>query len=575
MKKNGKIVLRVLLTVLVLGIAFAGCVTTTQAIKSSSSIESAGTGFFISSDGYVVTCAHVLEKADTIGVWVGADGYRATLVAIDESIDLAILKVDYKPSKFFRFANFDSAHTADKVYALGFPLTHILGSEIRVTDGIISARDVSGRIADESGTVSASGKAKNFQISAPVQPGNSGGPVINARFEVLGVVSSKLKNETATNVSFAVKNTFITPLLPQNVRISGGNVSSMQDAIRATVQITHGISDGPDVTVVNSTGYNVKEINISPHTHSSWNENRLENNQVLSNGESVTKPMPAPLRYGIYYDFRAIDTNGNVYEKRNVMVSENARIVFNSQDRTASGNTANTLAGTYYYGTDTSITFSGNRFTLNGDGTTVTGSYSVSGNTFTLTGHGRTWSWITGAWTITDSNTLRDADGDLWKKSTVIIPTVLSGTYSYKSSESITFSGNSFTLKFAGTTVTGSYSVSGNTFTLTGHGRTDNWITGTWTITDANTLRASDGTVWEKSTVIPTVLSGTYSYGQFFSISFSGNNYSYTILTRTDSGTYRVSGNKVIFSKKVLGDDTWDIVDANTLRDPDGDLWKK
>jgi hypothetical protein len=560
--KNGRVVLRVLLTVLVLGIVFAGCVTTTQAIKSSSTIVSAGTGFFISSDGYVVTCAHVIEDADTIGVWVGADGYRATLVAVDEGIDLAILKIDYKPSYVFRLANFDSARIAQKVYALGFPLSNILGSEIRATDGIISALG---------GTISDSGKTKDFQISASVQPGNSGGPVINERYEVLGVTASMLKD--ATNVNFAVKNTFITPLLPQNVKISGGNVRSMPNAIKATVQITiDDINDGPEVTMGNNTGYDVMEIHMSPTVYAKfYGKNRLENNRVLSKGDSVRLNLTAPLSYGNHYDFLAIDANGNRYYKMNVQVAENSRIVFNPQDRTESDNTANTLTGTYSFSGSYSITFSGNRFTLKADDTTVTGSYSVSGNTFTLTGHGRTWSWITRAWTITDANTLRDADGDLWRKS----GNTLIGTYSYGSSESITFSGNRFTLKFDGATVTGSYSVSGNTFTLTGHGRTDSWITGAWTITDSNTLRASDGTLWEKSTVIPTVLSGTYTYGQLFSISFSGNNFTYTILTLTDSGTYRVSGNRVIFSKKVVGSDTWDIVDANTLRDPDGDLWKK
>jgi hypothetical protein len=488
--KNGKVVLRVLLTVLVLGIVFAGC-STTQARSSDSSIVSVGTGFFISSDGYIVTCAHVVDKADTIGIWVGDKGYRAELVAKNNDIDLAILKVDYKPSYVFRLANLDSAHTGDDVYALGFPLSQILGSEVRATNGIISA--MSGNIAE-------SRQKLDMQISASIQPGNSGGPVVNKRFEVLAVAASGL--EKGTNVNFAVKNTYITPLLPRNVKIAGGNVRSMQDAIKATVQISvDDIYDGPKVTVVNNTRYSVRGIYISPSTHSSYGKNRLRNNQVLDNNGSIPLNLTFAISHASHYDFLVEDTNGNMYQKKNVIVAEGAEIVFIPADKVTS---SNNLTGTYSYGSNNSITFNGNNFTLKSDSTTVTGSYSVSGNTFTLTGHRRTESWIKGEWTINDSNTLRDPDGDLWRKQTSTASTNtstrLTGTYSFDPNNSITFNGNNFTLKSDSTTVTGSYSVSGNTFTLTGHGRTESFLRGTWTINNSNTLRDPDGDLWRKQT---------------------------------------------------------------------------
>ena len=72
------------------------------------------------------------------------------------------------------------------------------------------------------------------------------------------------------------------------------------------------------------------------------------------------------------------------------------------------------LSGTYNYSSNDLITFSGSNFTLRTTSNTYTGTYSVSGNALTLSGHGSTISWIRDTWIITDSNTLRDSDGDLW-----------------------------------------------------------------------------------------------------------------------------------------------------------------
>ena len=162
------------------------------------------------------------------------------------------------------------------------------------------------------------------------------------------------------------------------------------------------------------------------------------------------------------------------------------------------------LTGTYTYGSNFTITFnSGNRFTARVINTTYSGTYLVSGNTFTLTDHGSSSNWINGTWTIVDENTLRDADGDLWRNQSAT-PSTLSGNYYIQGdlsffNMSINFNGNNFALMLFDTEiVSGSYSVSGSAITLTGHGSTENYLTGIWAIVDSNTLRDPDGDLWER-----------------------------------------------------------------------------
>ena len=472
-----------LFLVLVSGFIFAGCMSGPSGqttAHENPSIVSVGTGFFITSDGYVVTSAHVIEGARVIGVWVNGNRYRADAVAVDDDTDVAILKINYRPSRFFRLANFSSANIGDRVYALGFPLTNILGSESRLTEGIINA--FSGYDSDQ----------RLFQMSASVQPGNSGGPVFNSRFEVLGVVESKINPEIATNINFAVKNTYITSILPHDVWLSGGNVRNIREAISATVQIsTDDIFDGPPVTIVNNTGFNVRSVYISQIASDVWGQDRLAPNQTLNNGESISLNLPFPLNVVNRYDIMLEAVNGNTYPQMDVLVEANSRIVFTGQSSQQVTVQPGTLSGTYIFSSNDSITLSGNNYTLRTTDRTFSGTFSVSGNTFTLAGHNSTTDWIRLPWTIVDSNTIMDSDGDSWRREA------------------------------------------------------------------------------------PAELSGTYYYDEGLYISFSRNTFIRTMFGDTDSGTYSVSGNTVVFSQSMWGSDTWTIVDENTLSDPEGDLWRR
>jgi len=399
---NKRFLSGLLVIALVFGIVAIGCATQANVQESKPSINSVGTGFFITADGYIITCAHVVDDARVIGIWINDNRYRAELVGIDKDTDVAILKINHRPSRFFRLANFTSAKIGDRVYALGFPLTHLLGSEIRATDGIISA--LSGYRSDQT----------NFQVSAPIQPGNSGGPVLNAGFEVLGIASSKLNYDGATNVSFAVKNAYITSLLPHDVRVTGGNVRNMQDAISATIQIfTDDIFDGPPVNIVNNTGYNVESIYISQTASDVWGPNRLASNQILQNGGSISLNLPFALNIVNRYDIQLVDTNGNSYRQMDVQVTANGRIVFTAGATQSNTSSGTTLSGTYNYSSGMYITFNGTNYALTAPlGLDNSGTYRVSGNSIIFSQA----MFGSDTWTILDSNTLRDPDNDLWRK---------------------------------------------------------------------------------------------------------------------------------------------------------------
>ena len=157
-----------------------------------------GTGFALKG-GYILTNYHVVEEANIITIHgIGGDfanGIEATIVGADKSNDLALLKIlgDIPASLNSIPYGFKSkiADVGEDVYVLGYPLTATMGEEVKLTNGIISAR------------TGFDGDVSQYQMSVPVQPGNSGGPLIDYNGNVIGVVCAKHKG--AENVSYAVK----------------------------------------------------------------------------------------------------------------------------------------------------------------------------------------------------------------------------------------------------------------------------------------------------------------------------------------------------------------------------------
>jgi S1-C subfamily serine protease len=168
-----------------------------------------GSGFFVSSNGHVVTAAHVVEKANEVEIFNQNFSTSAKVVYKDKSLDVAILKADKTKTPFLPIIPSSKVEVATEVFTLGFPQIQIQGSEPKYTKGSISS--LSGF----------EGNRKLFQISVPVQPGNSGSPLLNFKGEVIGVVVARLnsvgilinKGSIPQNVNYAIKSSFVLPFL--------------------------------------------------------------------------------------------------------------------------------------------------------------------------------------------------------------------------------------------------------------------------------------------------------------------------------------------------------------------------
>jgi hypothetical protein len=174
-----------------------------------------------------------------------------------------------------------------------------------------------------------------------------------------------------------------------------------------------------------------------------------------------------------------------------------------------------TVPGTYYYGTGFHITFeTDGRVRAVTPSNEATGTYTVSGSTFTLSLTGV--SWAEGTWTITSNTAIRDSDGDTWTLGNFIpIPETVAtltipGTYYYDDYLHITFASDGVVRISDDDDLDarGTFTVTGATFTLQGITGAD-WITGTWTIVDAETIIDSDDDDWVLGTLIPIPEAGT------------------------------------------------------------------
>jgi S1-C subfamily serine protease len=176
----------------------------TPSSKISGNYKGSGSGLIISEKGYVVTNYHVIDGATEIWIEINRDGIRkelnARVVIQDRNNDLAILKVDNEgfPNPTYGF-NTVTSDVGTSVFSMGYPLLSVLGDEIKVTDGIISSK--SGYKGDNS----------TYQISAPIQPGNSGGPLFNKKGYLVGITNSGIP--LAENIGYAIKVTHLQNLI--------------------------------------------------------------------------------------------------------------------------------------------------------------------------------------------------------------------------------------------------------------------------------------------------------------------------------------------------------------------------
>ena len=182
-----------------------------EASPKPSDSYTTGSGFFVTKDGMFVTNWHVVENANSVSV-LGFDGKMKDAVVLGKDIsnDLAILRVEGGAKQWLKLASDSSVYKrGTEVITVGYPLASFQGFEPKVTSGIISSLSA---IQDD---------PRRFQITVPIQSGNSGGPLVSHDGLVIGIINSKLSRKavleqtggTPENVNYAIKSNYLLELL--------------------------------------------------------------------------------------------------------------------------------------------------------------------------------------------------------------------------------------------------------------------------------------------------------------------------------------------------------------------------
>ena len=181
--------------------------TKKKTVDKEDLIQGMGSGFIISSQGYILTNAHVVDGAKSLAVTL-ADGeeVKAELTGVDEISDIAVLKIDKTGLKALQLGDSSSIRVGDYVVAVGNPLGK--GLEGTVTMGIISARMRSITIGDHTNTY--------IQTDAAINVGNSGGPLLNMKGEVIGINTAKTINAGYDESGMAITTEGLGFALPIN-----------------------------------------------------------------------------------------------------------------------------------------------------------------------------------------------------------------------------------------------------------------------------------------------------------------------------------------------------------------------
>lgn len=194
-----------------------------------------GTGFFITSTGFLLTNHHVVENATKIEVQVDGKSVPAKLMKHDKENDVALLKIEKESPQWLSLGSEDGVGLAKPVFTVGFPQVDMQGTSAKFTEGSVSS--LSGAGDDK----------RYFQISVPIQPGNSGSPLVDSSGAVIGIVTATLRNgisdrglEISQNVNYALKAShaksllgpaFTTPAPKEVPKTREGLVKVVADAV--------------------------------------------------------------------------------------------------------------------------------------------------------------------------------------------------------------------------------------------------------------------------------------------------------------------------------------------------------
>jgi TRAP-type C4-dicarboxylate transport system substrate-binding protein len=192
-----------------------------QNIKAGS-----GTGFFITNAGHIVSNNHVIDQCNVVNAYYKGDAKPLKILAIDRKNDLAILKAELRPDDTFPIARED-AILLEEIYVAGYPFGKSISGSVKVTKGVVSSLSGLGN------------NYSNIQIDASLQPGNSGGPIINKKGNVVGVAVAKLDykkvieafNTIPENTNFGVKSSTLNQFLNAN-KVSSSSPKGSEMSIR-------------------------------------------------------------------------------------------------------------------------------------------------------------------------------------------------------------------------------------------------------------------------------------------------------------------------------------------------------
>lgn len=208
-----------------------------------------GSGAIISDDGYIVTNNHVIAGAEEITVTLhNKKSFKAKLIASDPSTDIAVIRIDAKGLPFIVYGNSDFVKVGQWVLAVGYPLS----LQTTVTAGIVSAK---GRTLDINSRQSNSPIESFIQTDAAVNPGNSGGPLVNVKGELIGI-NSAIASPTGSyaGYSFTIPVNIVKKIV--NDLIKYGTVqraylgiSYARENLPEEVKIREGLKEGEGVQV--------------------------------------------------------------------------------------------------------------------------------------------------------------------------------------------------------------------------------------------------------------------------------------------------------------------------------------